>query len=186
MSPPEPATAMSYAALVLTYIDMNHLKAPAVSCHSSGGRRRRRRCAGGARPVAGQLCGGALLASSLSLGRLGQLSLRTLLDGDVIEGGDRVGRRHDSSGCRSAHLPFCPYQRSLFSLLLQKFEKSSRKWRFLKESCPLPARHKPRSSRTFWPKKHPGDLNFFWLPRKNIVENQKTDYEKTLLSTSSY
>jgi len=99
----------------------------------------------------------------------------------VIKGGDRVGRRHDSSGCRSAHLPFCPYQRSLFSLLLQKFEKSSRKWRFLEESCPLPARHKPRSSRTFWPKKHPGDLNFFWLPRKNIVENQKTDYEKTLL-----
>ena len=75
----------------------------------------------------------------------------------------------------------CPHQRSLFSLLLQKFEKSSRKWRFLEESCPLPARHKPRSSRTFWPKKHPGDLNYFWLPRKNIVENQKTDYEKTLL-----
>ena len=76
----------------------------------------------------------------------------------------------------------CPHQRSLFSLLLQKFEKSSRKWRFLEESCPLPARHKPRSSRAFWPQKHPGDLNFFWLPRKNIVENpQKTDYEKTLL-----
>ena len=75
----------------------------------------------------------------------------------------------------------CPHQRSLFSLLLQKFEKSSRKWRFLEESCPLPARHKHRSSRAFWPKKHPGDLIFFWLPRKNIVENQKTDYEKTLL-----
>ena len=53
----------------------------------------------------------------------------------------------------------CPHQRSLFSLLLQKFEKSSRKWRFLEESCPLPARHKHRSSRAFWPKKHPGDLN---------------------------
>ena len=83
----------------------------------------------------------------------------------------------------------CPHQRSLFSLLLQKFEKSSRKWRFLEESCPLPARHKPRSSRTFWPKKHPGDLTFFWLPRKNIVETpKKTDYirKNFIKSTSSY
>ena len=76
----------------------------------------------------------------------------------------------------------CPHQRSLFSLLLQKFEKSSRKWRFLEESCPLPARHKPRSSRAFWPPKHPGDLNFFWLPRKNIVENQKTTKKKIFFS----
>ena len=84
----------------------------------------------------------------------------------------------------SGNLPHISDRSALFQLFppFAEIREIIRKWRFLEESCPLPARHKPRSSRAFWHQKHPGDLNFFWLPRKNIVENQKTTKKKIFFS----
>jgi hypothetical protein len=82
---------------------------------------------------------------------------------------DRLAGRSGAEGARSARgsAPQAHAALQQFSLLLQKFEKSSRKWRFLEESCPLPARHKPRSSRAFWLKKTS------WRPKLFLATAQK-------------
>ena len=57
-----------------------------------------------------QIFSTALPATSLSLGGLGQLSLRTLRDGDAKRVGDWVGLRHDGSALQErANVWVCWY-----------------------------------------------------------------------------
>ena len=87
----------------------------------------------------------------------------------VAKRGGEIGLGCDMTavGCRSEPICSTSLIAQHFSLLLQKFEKSSRKWRFLEESCPLPARLKPRSSRAL---KAPKSS---WRPKRFLTTAQK-------------
>ena len=112
-----------------------------------------------------QLRGGAPLAwDALHVPGGGAVVAAHKIAAVAKRGDDRAGLRHDGSGLKErANLPHISDRSALFQLFppFAEIREIIRKWRFLEESCPLPARRKPRPSGAFWPKKHPGDLHFF-------------------------